>query len=97
MKSEELRHARAGFYIVDEGFDLVINGESPCRDPDDAIREAKRLHERTGRIYLVRQVLNVIDPRPPCVERSSSRNFASSCTRWCNASMSPSWNSSRSC
>jgi len=68
VKSEELRHARAGFYIVDEGFDLVVNGDSPCRDPDDAIREARRLHERTGRVYLVRQVLNVIDPRPPCVE-----------------------------
>lgn len=68
MKSEELRHARPGFYVVDEGFDLVINGDSPCRESDDAIGEATRLHARTGRVYLVRQVLAIVDPRPPCAE-----------------------------
>lgn len=68
MKAEDLRHAAPGFYLVDEAFDLVLNADSPVRTSEDAVREATRLHARTGRVYLVRQVLAVVDPRPPCAE-----------------------------
>lgn len=68
MKSEELRHASPGFYLVDEGYDLVLNADSPIRTSEDALREANRLHARTARIYLVRQVLQLADPWPACPE-----------------------------
>lgn len=68
MKAEELRYASPGFYVIDEGYDLVLNADSPIPIADDAYGEAVRLHKRTGRVYLVRQVLTVADPLPPCAE-----------------------------